>query len=891
MDTASKCVSFIISQRLQKALAVYGRESQSGFLPGRSTVDGIYILKTALQLRRESGLPTWVCFVDLSKAFDTVDRDAMLAVMSKFGVPPHLCDLIGALYRESRVALQIGEDPAAFDTTRGVKQGCPMSPVIFDFMIDAWFTTSLAKMEALPLSFRTDEIVDEYGSAGKCSNLRGRKVTETTRGSDFSVSESLYADDAAVMFRSRAEMQEAMCVLDEEGKRWGMLVHAAVDSEKKSKTEFLCFPPPTQHPDFNAHAYDVSPCQIGHDRWIREARLEVEGEKIVAFKYLGSVIVPSLKDDIDVANRTCQAAKAFGALCKPIFKSTDLSARAKGVIYSAYVLSLLLYGSEAWALRKDLMHQLSTFHNRCLRRIAGINRRMQHFEHISSAQVAERVGLRTLQSHLDERLLRWAGHLAREPATRLTRCLLFAWAPRADGVLRAEGRPQMTAAARLDTVIQDMAKSPLLPEEVVVGEGDEMRTVRPRALFDRAHVRRQQPLGAGSRGGEAAAALRCGCNPYGLHTCAAGTRARTRSAGFVRCTARRMAGHLTCGDHAGEAAMFGPHAVDRGLLAGLDTVCAAQVRSSGHRCKCARRAGFLTCGKHKRAPASYDAAGAAPQQFRGWVDVAVERDVWKAVVKAYCGIPDKKKRKKACPLSRDQRDHGKWPVYDLDLLDEETVAWTDGSGLDNGKPHAKAGLGVFFGVNSTSNVSQPLLPDEKQTNNRGEMKAILVALRLCEPDLEAGRPVRIVTDSGYSIGCFGHAGRKCRARSWRNSKNKPAANVDLIKLALEWRRTYGNLFTLQHVYSHTDGTDANSVGNDHADRLAVAGASHTGPPPPMLIPVAPGAPLNAERAHRAARWAQGPDRSSIGFNLARSRAPVNNTFDDNNNNDHHQPPR
>ena len=210
-----------------------------------------------------------------------------------------------------------------------------MSPVIFDFMIDAWFTTSLAKMEALPLAFRTDEFVDEYGSAGNCSNLRGRKVTETTRGSDFSVSESLYADDAAVMFRSRAEMQEAMRVLDEEGKRWGMLVHAAVDAQKKSKTEFLCFPPPTHHPDFNAHAYDVSPCQIGHDRWISEARHEVEGEKIVAFKYLGSVIAPTLKDDIDVANRVCQAAKAFGALCKPIFKNTDLSARAKGVIYSA----------------------------------------------------------------------------------------------------------------------------------------------------------------------------------------------------------------------------------------------------------------------------------------------------------------------------------------------------------------------------------------------------------------------------------------------------------------------------------------------------------------------------------------------------------------------------
>jgi hypothetical protein len=34
---------------------------------------------------------------------------------------------------------------------------------------------------------------------------------------------------------------------------------------------------------------------------------KVEGEKIVAFKYLGSVVVPSLKDDIDVANRSSRA--------------------------------------------------------------------------------------------------------------------------------------------------------------------------------------------------------------------------------------------------------------------------------------------------------------------------------------------------------------------------------------------------------------------------------------------------------------------------------------------------------------------------------------------------------------------------------------------------------
>ena len=151
----------------------------------------------------------------------------------------------------------------------------------------------------------------------------------------------------------------------------------------------------------------------------------------------------------------------------------------------------------------------------------------------------------------------------------------------------------------------------------------------------------------------------------------------------------------------------------------------------------------------------------------------------------------------------------------------------------------------------------------------GEMKAILLALRVRERDLRAGRPVRIVTDSSYSIGCFGATGRKCRARGWCNSKNRAAPNVDLIKLALHWRKKYGNLFTLEHVFSHTGQSDANSVGNERTDALAVAGASHAGTPPLMLVPVVPGAPPGAERRYAGAVWARGPD-GSAGFAQRRS---------------------
>ena len=53
----------------------------------RGCSDGSFALRMALQKRREHGLGTYVLFVDLVKAFDSVDRDGMVEVLRKFGVP------------------------------------------------------------------------------------------------------------------------------------------------------------------------------------------------------------------------------------------------------------------------------------------------------------------------------------------------------------------------------------------------------------------------------------------------------------------------------------------------------------------------------------------------------------------------------------------------------------------------------------------------------------------------------------------------------------------------------------------------------------------------------------------------------------------------------------
>ena len=77
LDAASKLVSMIIANRLDRVLKEEGLEAQNGFTGGRGCSDGSFSLRQALKRRREHGLESWVLFVDLVKAFDSVPRDVL----------------------------------------------------------------------------------------------------------------------------------------------------------------------------------------------------------------------------------------------------------------------------------------------------------------------------------------------------------------------------------------------------------------------------------------------------------------------------------------------------------------------------------------------------------------------------------------------------------------------------------------------------------------------------------------------------------------------------------------------------------------------------------------------------------------------------------------------
>ena len=106
----------------------------------------------------------------------------------------------------------------------------------------------------------------------------------------------------------------------------------------------------------------------------------------------------------------------------------------------ALCLSILLYGSEVWCLREDLLSRLQSFHHRCVRVMCRINISHTIRHHISSKSLFVRLGIEPIETYYHRRLLRWAGHVSRMPLNRLPRMLLTGWVANP----RSLGSPQMT---------------------------------------------------------------------------------------------------------------------------------------------------------------------------------------------------------------------------------------------------------------------------------------------------------------------------------------------------------------------------------------------------------------------------------------------------------------
>ena len=100
-----------------------------GFRPGMRTSNNIFVLKTLIDKQFKKGGKLYCCFVDFSKAFDTIWRKGLLAKIKSYGIDGKILNVIESQYSGNVACVKVGNLLSeSFKVLIGVKQGDPPSP-------------------------------------------------------------------------------------------------------------------------------------------------------------------------------------------------------------------------------------------------------------------------------------------------------------------------------------------------------------------------------------------------------------------------------------------------------------------------------------------------------------------------------------------------------------------------------------------------------------------------------------------------------------------------------------------------------------------------------------------------------------------------------------------
>ena len=76
----------------------------------------------------------YFCFIDYTKAFDCVDHDKLWKILQEMGIPDHLTYLLRNPYAGQEATVRTGHETTDwFQIGKGVRQGCILSPCLFNF--------------------------------------------------------------------------------------------------------------------------------------------------------------------------------------------------------------------------------------------------------------------------------------------------------------------------------------------------------------------------------------------------------------------------------------------------------------------------------------------------------------------------------------------------------------------------------------------------------------------------------------------------------------------------------------------------------------------------------------------------------------------------------------
>ena len=211
-----------------------------------------------------------MCFIDLQKAYDTVDRTLLWQVLTRIGVPPQMIAVIRQFHYGMRACVRPDDGACSdwFEVEQGLRQGCVLSSLLFNIFFAAVLNVVLQRFSEEPAILAELVRLKEPSTS-----MEPEPAMDYVRRAVWGM---LYADDACLVSRSPQGLAKMMEVIVEVCRAFALTVSA-------KKTETMCMPPPR------------TPRTM--------VRIEAAGQiykQVQSFTYLGSAVTetPDMSDEI-----------------------------------------------------------------------------------------------------------------------------------------------------------------------------------------------------------------------------------------------------------------------------------------------------------------------------------------------------------------------------------------------------------------------------------------------------------------------------------------------------------------------------------------------------------------------------------------------------------------
>lgn len=137
LNTDYKIFTKVLAMRLALATPSIIHNDQAGFIPGRSITEQVKLVRQMINMADSTDQNGTIIALDQEKAYDRIDHEYLWRTLERFGIPRQFISTVQSLYHNARTVVIInGERSSPYTVTRGVRQGDPMSCLLFNLAIE-----------------------------------------------------------------------------------------------------------------------------------------------------------------------------------------------------------------------------------------------------------------------------------------------------------------------------------------------------------------------------------------------------------------------------------------------------------------------------------------------------------------------------------------------------------------------------------------------------------------------------------------------------------------------------------------------------------------------------------------------------------------------------------